>query len=345
MVRPIKHYKRAFSARALLAVAAGAAVLLGAACGGDGESLTLYSGRSENLVAPLIEQFSEETGIEVDVRYGDSADLALLIAEEGDRTPADIFLSQSPGAVGFLAEADLLTPISPEVLELVDARSRNESGLWVGVTGRQRVVVYNEELVDAAELPASVFELTSEEWQGRVAIAPENGSFQDFVTAMRHLEGDARTEQWLCGMAEGDAPTYSGNSAIVDAVSRGEVEVGLVNHYYNLRFLAEDPGLPSRNHFLAGDDVGALLMVSAATVLEQSDQREDAEELISFLLGEAAQSYFADETFEYPLVDSVAPAPELPTLAELEAPQYDIERLGSELRDTALLIADCGLVP
>lgn len=332
---------------AALAIATAVALLITACGGDDGDagSLTVYSGRSENLVAPLIEQFSEQTGVDVDVRYGDSADLALLIAEEGDRTPADVFFSQSPGAVGFLAEEGVLAPISPEVLALVDERSRNESGLWVGITGRQRVLVYNEEIVDASELPGSVFELTEERFAGRVAIAPENGSFQDFVTAMRHLEGDERAEEWLCAMAETDPPVYSGNSAIVDAVSRGEVDMGLVNHYYNFRFLAEDPSLPSRNHLFDGDDPGALLIVSAATVLERSDQPEAAEQLIAFLLGEEAQRYFAEETFEYPLVATVPPAADLPPLESLAVPEYDIERLGGDLRETALMIAECGLVP
>lgn len=201
------------SALALLVLGA----LLGvAACGGSNdESLTVYSGRSEELVGPLFQQFEDETGIDLDTRYGNSTDLALLIGEEGDRSPADVFFSQSPGAVGFLAEHGLLAPLDDELLDRVD--------------------------------------LPDEEYRGRVAIAPENASFQDFVTAMRQLDGDDAAQTWLRGMADNESPTYASNSAIVDAVSRGEVPMGLVNHYYNYRFLTEDPSLPSRNHVFQGE--------------------------------------------------------------------------------------------
>ena len=331
--------------RWILALAALLPVLILTGCGGDDdEALTIYSGRTQNLVGPILEQFAETSGIDIEVRYGNSADLALLIAEEGDRTPADVFYSQSPGAVGFLAEEGMLTPIDSEVLELVDPRLRNESGLWVGVTGRQRVVVYNSDMIDESELPESVFETVDEPLAGRVAIAPENGSFQDFVTAMRQLEGEERAEAWLCGMSETDAPLYPNNNSIVDAVSRGEVEMGLVNHYYNFRFLDEEPSLPSRNHLLPGEDVGALLIASAATMIKNTDQPELADEFIAFLLEHESQSYFAEETFEYPLAPGVEPTAELPPLETLAIPEYDIEQLGGDLEGTAALISSCGLI-
>ena len=317
--------------------------LLAAACGGDRAALTIYSGRGENLVGPLLKQFAASSGIDINVRYGNSADLALLLAEEDDRTPADVFFSQSPGAVGFLAREGLLEPIDESVLSTVDPRLRDESGLWVGVTGRQRVLVYNRDLVDPSKLPASVFKLTEAQYRGRVAVAPENASFQDFVTAMRMLEGEEAARAWLCAMDANDAQLYANNNSIVAAVSRGEVEMGLVNHYYNFRFLAEDPQLPSRNHVFRGD-VGALLIVSATTVIAGTDHRDEAQQFIKFLLSEEAQSYFAKETFEYPLVPDVAPAADLPPLASLDVPDYDIEQLGGNLRQTATLIAECGLV-
>ncbi len=322
------------------------AVLIGvAACGGDGDSdsLTIYSGRNEELVGPLFEQFTEETGIPIEVRFGDSSDLALLVAEEGEKTPADLYLSQSPGAVGFLAERGLLAPIEATLLERVDARMRNESGLWVGVSGRQRVLVYNTELVSESDLPLSVFDLTSEEFAGRVAIAPQNDSFQDFVTAMRHLEGDEVTQAWLDGMAANDAPTYPTNSAIVEAVSRGEVPMGLVNHYYNFRFLAEDPDSPTRNFVFPNADVGALLMPATASLIAESNNRDSALAFIEFLLSEPAQSYFAAETYEYPLVPGVELAATLAPLNSLDVPDYDIEQLGGDLETTAEMISSSGL--
>lgn len=188
---------------AALVVALGlAAAIALAQGGGQREALTIYSGRTENLVGPLLERFHAETGIPIDVKYGDSAELALLIDTEGARTPADVFYSQSPGATGFLASKKRLAPLPAELLARVDPRFRNRSGRWVGVTGRQRVLVYNRDLVSEAELPDSVLDLTDPRYAGKVALAPDNGSFQDFVTAMRQTHGDEATMGWLGAMAD-----------------------------------------------------------------------------------------------------------------------------------------------
>jgi iron(III) transport system substrate-binding protein len=327
-----------------IAIAALAVVLavLAAGCGGDREALTVYSGRTQDLIGPLLEQYSDENDVAIDVRYGDTADLALLISEEGDRSPADVFLSQSPGAVAFLDEQGLLAPIDAEVVAQVDPRFRAEDGSWVGISARQRVLVYNEDMVDASDLPDRVADLTAPEYRGRVAVAPSNGSFQDFVTAMRSVDGEAAAEAWLEGMAANDSPTYANNNAIVEAVSRGEVPMGLVNHYYNLRFLDEDPGLASRNHQFAGGDVGGLVIPSTASVLASSDDMDEAERFIAFLLSPESQAYFAEQTFEYPLAEDVAAPGGAPALADLEPPPVDITELG-DLRTTARLIADSGL--
>ena len=323
----------------------GALVLALAAtgCVGDRDALTIYSGRGENLVGPLLERFSEETGIAIDVRYGDSADLALLVGEEGERTPADVFYSQSPGAVGFLAERDLLAELGEGVLAEVDERFESPQGLWVGLTGRQRVLVYNEELVSPDELPESVFAVTGEPYAGEVALAPSNASFQDFVSVMRQVEGDERTRAWLEAMAESDAPTYANNNAIVEAVGRGEVPMGLVNHYYNERFLAEDPGLPSRNYVFPDEDLGSIVLVTTASILRTTDHREEAERFVRFLLSEEAQEFFGQETFEYPLAAGVEPAADLPPLGSVELPEYSIDELGGELQGTVRMIAESGL--
>jgi iron(III) transport system substrate-binding protein len=324
----------------LLVILAGAGLVLGGC--GDREALTIYSGRTENLVGPLLERFSKETGTAIDVRYGDTADLALLLAEEGDRTPADVFFGQSPGAAAFLDAKGLLGTLPEDVTGLVDERFHAADGRWVGVSGRQRVLVYNRDMVAAADLPDSVFDLTAPEYRGRVALAPSNGSFQDFVTAMRALEGEDRAAAWLKAMADNDSPTYANNNAIVEAVGRGEVPMGLVNHYYNERFLAEDPGLPSRNHTLADGDVGTLVIPSNVSVLAGTDRREAAEEFVRFLLSEEAQRYFAEETFEYPLVDGVPPVGDLTPLDELHPPDYRPEQL-ADREGTARLIAESGL--
>ena len=315
---------------------------LGACGDGGSDTLTVYSGRTENLIGPLLDDFTEATGIDVEVRFGQSADLALLIDQEGDRSPADVFISQSPGAVGFLAEADLLRPIGDDALELVDPAFRSASGRWVAMSGRVRVVVYNRDLVDPGDLPTSVFGLTDERYRGQVAVAPANGSFQDFVTAMREIHGDDATAEWLEGMADNDARTYPKNSAIVQAVGRGDVPMGLVNHYYNYRELAENPGAPSVNYFFPDGDVGSLLIATALGVLESTDDADLADDFVEFMLGEQAQRFFSEETLEYPIAASVAPAADLPPLSSIEVATYDFDRLGGGLERTRELINDSG---
>lgn len=313
------------------------------ACSTDSDRLTIYSGRTSDLISPLLEQFSEETGVAIDVRYGDSADLALLIDEEGDRTEADVFISQSPGAVGFLDEQERLAELDQSVLDLVDERFRAGDGQWIGLSGRVRVLVYNTDEVEESELPRSVLDLTDERYAGRVAVAPNNGSFQDFVTAMRIEQGDEVATEWLEGMAANDAPTYSNNTAIVEAVARGEVPMGLVNHYYLERALAEEPDLPAANHFFAEGDMGSLLIVTATSVIQGTDQSEDARRLVEFLLAEQAQRYFAEETFEYPMAQGVDPAETVPSLDSINTTTIDLDGLGGGLARTAELIQDSGL--
>ena len=322
-------------------------LLLGAlalsACSTGSDELVVYSGRGQNLIGPLLEDFAAETDTPIAVRYGDSADLALLLAEEGAATDADVFLSQNPGAVAYVGDQGLLAELPDDVLQLVDDRFRSDNGRWVGLSGRQRVLVYNQDLVGESELPDSVFDLTQEQYEGRVAVAPPNGSFQDFVSAMRLVEGEDRTRQWLEGLVANDVRTYPNNNAIVDAVSRGEVPMGLVNHYYNLRFLAEDPDLPSVNHRFGGGDIGALVIAASVSIIEGSDKPQAARELIEFLLSQESQEYFRDETFEYPLARGVEPVEGLPSLDELETPDVDVDELGSELESTVELIESSGL--
>lgn len=333
--------------------------LLAAACGDDssepaatadgGESgatsVTIYSGRNEELIQPILDSFEESTGIEVRAKYGDSADLALLIEEEASagRTEADVYLSQSPGSIGFLDDLGRLAPLPADVLALVPDTVQDDDGRWVGFSGRQRVLVYNSELVDAADLPASVFELTGAEWKGQVGVAPGNGSFQDFVTSMRATDGDETTQQWLDDLAANDPVSYPKNSAIVAAVARGEVEVGLVNHYYNYRALEEDPSLPSLNHQFEPGDPGGILIVTGAAIVDGTDRADVAGQLIAFLLGPEGQQYFANETFEYPLAAGQEPAPQIPPISFEDVGGIDFDELGGGLGSTRDMIAAAGL--
>ena len=321
-------------------------VLVAAACGDDGgdeRSITLYSGRDEQLIQPLLDAFTEATGIEVEARWGDSAELALLIQTEGGDSPADVFISQSPGALGLLAGEGRLVQLDPEITGLVDPGFAASDGTWVGITGRVRVLVYNSELIDEDDLPGSVLDLTDERFRGQVGVAPTNGSFQDFVTAMRNELGDAATLEWLEGMAANDSPNYPKNSPIVEAVGRGEIPMGLVNHYYNLRALENDPSVPSTNHFFPADDLGSLVIVTGGAVLDSADDPDAAEDLLAFLLSDAAQASFASETQEYPLVPGIEAPAGLPSLAGYAADTIDYDLLGDGLTGTIELISESGI--
>jgi iron(III) transport system substrate-binding protein len=254
-----------------------------------------------------------------------------------------VFISQSPGAVGFLDEQGLLTELPDDVIEMVPEGDAASDAGWVGLSGRVRTLVYNTDLVDPADLPDSVLDLTAPEYAGQVALAPTNGSFQDFVTVLRTELGEEEATAWLEGMAAGDAPTFTNNTAIVEAVGRGEVPMGLVNHYYAFVAREEDPDLPVENHFFAEGDYGSTLLVTAASVLAQSDLGEDAEALVEFLLSAEAQGYFAEETFEYPLASGAEPDPALPPLDEVAPTRVDLGELGGGLAATTELIDASGL--
>ena len=304
-------------------------------------SLTLYSGRSEDLVAPLVERFESETGIDVEVRYAGSGELATVLAQEGESTPADVFWSQDPAFAGAVALAGLFEPLPAEILDLVDARYSDGEGRWVGVTARNRVFVYNPTLVDA--LPADIWALTDPEWKGRIGVAPTNGSFVAFVSAMLATEGRERTLAWLEGVAANEPQIFDGNSPIVAAVDGGDVDAGLVNHYYLLRLAAEQNGATAINHSFESGDPGALVMPSGAGLIAGADNRDEALEFIGFLLAEESQRYFLDEVFEYPLVDGIGtPEGQLP-LTDLPTLDLDPTALAEVVDDATSLIAEAGL--
>jgi iron(III) transport system substrate-binding protein len=310
---------------------------------GEGGELVVYSGRSENLVAPLIEQFEEATGVNVEVRYGGTAEMAATILEEGENSPADVFFAQDAGSLGALAEAGRLETLPEEILNKVDVRYRSPEGEWVGASGRARVLVYNTEQLQESDLPANVFELTDPKWADQVGWAPTNGSFQSFVTAMRQLNGDDATRQWLEDMIANGVQSYENNVAIVEAVGKGEILAGLVNHYYLYRFLEEQgEGFPARNYYFPDGGADALVNVAGAGVVNTTNQEELALQFITFLLSDEAQQFFADETVEYPLVTgSVEINPLLTPLSELNPPQIDLGNL-SDLQGTLEMLQDTG---
>ncbi|HEY0636703.1 MAG TPA: iron ABC transporter substrate-binding protein [Pseudonocardiaceae bacterium] len=332
----------------LTVVAAAAATVL-AGCGGDDsgvdeDKLVIYSGRQEGQVKPIIDRFQEETGIEVSVRYGNTAQLAAQLIEEGEGTPADVFFSQDGGALGALTNQNRLEKLPDEVLNRVPEQYRAENGTWVGTSGRSRVIVYNPDLVPEADVPDSVFELTEPTWKGKVGIAPSNASFESFVTAIRVIKGDDVAAAWLRDLKANDVQTFDNNILILNAVKEGVVPLGLINHYYWYEQVAEEgrDKMKARLKFLPGGDPGALVNVAGAAVLAGSDKADQARRFVEFLLGDESQAFFAEHTKEYPLVAGVDPVDDLPALDTLQAPDIDLSDLDT-LERTLSMIQDAGL--
>lgn len=327
----------------LLASAAGSSVQVqGIAAQGGGE-LVIYSGRSESLVAPIIQQFSDATGIEVKVKYAKTPQLAATLLEEGENTPADVFFAQDPGGLG--AVEGMFAPLPEPILNWVPEWARSPEGKWVGLSGRARVVVYNTDRLSEEDLPDDMFGFTDSKWKGRIGWAPTNASFQTMVTAMRLLWGEEKTRQWLAGILANQPKVYPKNTPIVGAVGRGEIDVGFVNHYYLFRFIAEQgESFPARNYHPRAGGPGSLVMAAGAGVLSVSKDREAAEKFVEFMLSTVAQAYFANQTFEYPLVEGVQTNPLLVPLEEINRPEINLSDL-KDLEGTQRLLREVGVLP
>lgn len=325
-----------------------ALALIVTACGGGGArqggSLTVYSGRSEDLVAPIIERFEAESGVDVEVRYAGSTELAATLVEEGDASPADVFFAQDPASLGTVALAGLLDRLPDDVLGLVPARFADDGGRWVGTSARSRVVVYDPTKIAPDELPTSEDGFTDPVWRGRVALAPTNASFLAFVSAKILLDGEAAARAWLDGMVANDAPTFESNSPIVAAVDDGQVDAGLVNHYYLLQRRAENAEVMAENHFFSAPSAGSLVMPAGVGILATADDRVAAEAFVEFLLSEESQRFFAEETYEYPVVDGVEPPAGVPPLGSLAGPELDLSQLATVLDLATDMVAEAGLL-
>lgn len=349
-----RHRVKVAAALAALLATAG----LAAGCGGGdeatqneattaqegGTTLTVYSGREEEIVEPLFASFEEATGIAVEVRYGDSAELAATIAEEGDGSPADVFFAQDAGALGAVAATGLLAELPAGILERVDERYRASDGRWVGTSGRVRVLAYNTDAVAEDDLPGSVLELTDPRWKGKIGLPPTNASFQAFVTAMRLSIGDEETRRWLEGIKANEPKLYEKNGPVLEALAAGEIEVGLVNHYYLYLLREEQPDAPVENHFLDPGDPGALVNVAGVGILTGSTELDAATRFVEFLVSDAGQRFYAEEAeeAEYPLVAGIAPREGLPPLDSLAGPDIALDELGAGLEATLELLNEVG---
>ncbi len=309
-----------------------------------GEPVVVYSGRSEELIEPLFEKFTEETGVPVEVRYGDTAEMAAQIIEEGDASPADVYYGQDAGALGALDGAGMCAPLEDSIANLVPATYRSADGTWTGVTGRARVIAYDSTQLSADQVPTSVFVLTDEQWRGQVAIAPTNGSFQAFVTAMRVAAGEDATREWLQALVDNDVQLYEKNGLIRDAVDAGEAQLGLINHYYWFEMAAEvgEDAMNVQLAFAEPGDPGALVNVSGACIVRPTDNPDGARVLMEWLLSESAQQWFVETTFEYPLVADVEGPDGVPPLSQVQGPDIPLAEL-EDLPGTLLMLQDVGL--
>ena len=302
------------------------------------ESMTIYSGRSETLISELLDTFTEETGIEVNVRYGDSAELAAQILEEGSNVKADVFFSQDAGALGALAKEGLTKPLPKDITDLVDASYKSKDSQWVGVSGRARVLVVNPAKV--SELPTSYKDLMDPSWKGRIAIAPTNASFQAFVTAIRILDGEQAAKDFLDRMKE-NAVLFEKNGLILQAVEDGVVDAGLINHYYWFE-LENEKGVGNMNSELVwfeDQDAGNLINVAGAAVLSEN---ASANVFVKWLLGDTAQNYFVAKTKEYSLT-GVPDVAGVKPFGDIKAPNIDLSDLDS-LSETLELIQKARLL-
>lgn len=308
------------------------------------EEIVIYSGRSKNLVQPVIAQFEKESGITVKVRYGSTAQMAIALAEEGVRSPADLFWAQDAGALGAAATAGLFEPLPQQVVDQVPAAFRHRDRLWVATSGRARVLAHSSARVSPSGLPTSVFDLVDPKWQGRVGWSPANGSFQAFVTALRKTAGERRAEQWLRAMSDNGAKAYPNNTAILQAIAAEEIDLGLPNHYYLLRFRKADSAYPVSQTFFKKKDIGNLVFVSGIGRLKTSRNPEGTAKFVQYLLSPKAQQYFTSEVFEYPMTDEVISSGELVERAKLlaHAPDVDVNDL-EDLKGTLELLRKVGL--
>jgi len=334
-------------AAALAASAAALAIAGGAATAPvQGTSLTVYSGRDQVLVKPVLDRFTKDTGIALNVRYASSAVLATALVEEGSNSPADVFWATEPGTLGLVAARGLLKRLPQKTVGKVPSRFSTPSRRWVGTSARSRVLVYNTQALNESQLPASIYGLTNAQWKGKIGVAPTNASFQAFLGATIHLHGEARVRDWLRGLKANDVKFFPNNTTVVQAAARGDVQVGLVNHYYLYNLLADNPTLPVRNHYFRAGDPGALVMAAGVGIVSATGKDAPAQRFVDFLHSKWAQRFIArgPGAAEYPLIKGVPRRPGLPALTALNGPKYNLGRLAADLAPAVRLLLEEGFI-
>lgn len=297
------------AASSLVLTACGSGSTASGSGGGSlkGQSITLYSGQHQQTVATLVKDFQSRTGIEVNVRSGDEAELANQILQEGPASPADVFFAENPPALTTLEEKGLLAKVGSSTLAAVPSGDSSAKGDWVGVSAREAVLAYNNGKLSAAQAPASVKDLASAAWKGKLGIAPSETDFAPIVTRMIKSDGEAATKSWLAGL-KANGKVYDSNEDLVAAINRGEVEGGLIDHYYWYRLRDEQgaSGIHSALAYFKPGDPGSLVDVSGAGILAKSKHQAAAQAFLTYLTSKPAQTIIAtSHSYEYPLAAGV----------------------------------------
>ena len=300
--------------------------------GDDGPSIVVYNAQHEQLLEEIAPKFTDKTGIEVELRNGSDPELAAQLMQEGDASPADVFLTENSPAMSAVEGAGLFAPLDEAAVEPIPAQYRPESGDWTGFVARSTVLVYNTSMVDEADLPDSIMDLADPEYAGMISFSPTGADFQAIVAAVLDLEGEEATQEWLDGL-KANGTTYDGNNVVLESVNAGESAIGIIYHYYWYRDQAEagDNSDNTELYFFGNQDPGAFLSISGAGVLAASDNPDEAQQFVAYLTSEEGQQALADSyALEYPLNPAVTLGPPVKPLAELDPPTVAISDLDGD---------------
>ena len=318
-----------------LTACSGGASTPAASTGGDdlaGQTITIYNAQHEELTKSWTDAFTKATGIKVQVRNGDDTEMSQQLIQEGDRSPADVFLTENSPSMSAVEKAGLFASPGDEALKNVPTEYRPSSGKWVGIAARSTVFAYNTSKLTEAQLPASLMDLADPSWKGRWAASPSGADFQAIVSALVQLKGADAAEQWLKAMKT-NSVAYKGNSTAMKAVNAGEVDGAVIYHYYWFGDQAQT-GENSKNvqlHYFKNQDPGAFVSVSGGGVLTSSKHQAAAQKFLAFVTGAEGQKILQTGTsFEYPVGSGVAANPKLVPLTDLQAPTIDPATLNSK---------------
>ena len=320
---------RSYHRVAVLTVAAlGCAAAL-TSCGGKSNEITLYNAQNAGLMKTLTTAFTKQTGIKVRIRNGGDSDLSNQIVQEGSKSPADAFTTENSTAMALVDSKHLFAPLDAAALSGVEPKNVSDDKTWVGVAARTTVLVYNKNKITEGELPTSLLDLSDPKWKGKFGYAPAGADFQAIASAVYALKGDTVGNTWVQGLKD-NGSKYANNIAILKAVNSGQIDTGIIYHYYWFQDRA-DTGADSNNavlHYFGNQDPGGYLSVAGAGVLASSKHQKLAEQFVAFLTSKAGQSVLSEsKDFQYAIDSGVGSNPALKPLSELNAPVVPLGKL------------------